>query len=197
MIGGATDPWLWELVILPVLIFVARLGDVTLATVRIIYLSKGIKRVASLLGFFEMLIWLLAIGQVMQHLTSGIHYVAYAAGFACGNYLGMMIEDRLAVGRVIFRIITRHCADELLTHLRREGYGVTVVDAMGAAGPVKILFTVLDRQHVDNVILMIEQYNPRAFYSIEDVRTASEGTFRVPLSIRSRFPRRLRRRMAK
>ena len=127
-------------IVIPILIFFARIVDVSLGTIRIIYISRGMKLLAPLFGFCEILIWLIAIGQIMQNLTCISYYLAYAFGFASGNYMGIIIEERLAMGKVVLRIITQRDATELIRELRTNGYGVTVVDAWGSTGPVKIDF---------------------------------------------------------
>ena len=99
------DPEVYAWVVLPILIFFARVTDVTLGTLRIIFISRGKRNVAPVLGFFEVLIWIVAIGQIVQNLTSVTSYLAYAAGFATGNFVGMVIEDRLAIGTLIVRVI--------------------------------------------------------------------------------------------
>jgi len=158
---------------IPLLIALARVVDVTLGTIRIIYISRGMK----LFGFFEILIWLVAIGQIMQNLSNPVYYLAYALGFAGGNLVGIFVEERLAVGRVILRIITQKDATPLIGYLRSCGYGVTTVEAEGATGPVKLIFTVIDRGKVESVVNIVQTYNPRAFYSIEDIRLVREGIF--------------------
>jgi uncharacterized protein YebE (UPF0316 family) len=164
-------------VVIPLLIALARIIDVTLGTMRIIYISRGMKFLAPIFGFFEILVWLVAIGQIMRNLNNPVYYIAYAVGFAVGNLLGIFVEERLAVGRVILRIITQKDATELAKHLRSSGYGVTAVNAEGATGPVKLLFTVIDRDKTESVVESVQTYNPRAFYSIEDVRRVKEGIF--------------------
>jgi uncharacterized protein YebE (UPF0316 family) len=171
------DSPLFTGVVIPVLIVLARIVDVTLDTIRIIYISRGMKYLAPLFGFFEILIWLLAISQIMRNLNNPVYYLAYAVGFATGNLVGIFIEERLAVGRVVLRIITQKDTTELVTHFRSCGYGVTTVDAEGATGPVKLIFTVIDRNKIKSVVQSIDNYNPRSFYSIEDVRSVKEGTF--------------------
>src|ERR687897_1685227 len=103
--------------VLPLLIFCARIGDVSINTIRIIYVLGGRKFAATLLGFFESFIWLMAIRQIFEHLDNWICYVAYPAGFATGIFVGMMIEERIAYGKVIVRIITRKEISELLGYL--------------------------------------------------------------------------------
>ena len=164
-------------VVIPLLITLARVVDVTLGTIRIIYISRGMKFLAPIFGFFEILIWLIAIGQIMQNLSNPVYYLAYALGFATGNLVGIFVEERLAVGRVILRIITQRDATELVNYLRSSGYGVTTVEAEGSTGPVELIFTVIDREKVEAVVCSVQTYNPRAFYSIEDVRLVKEGIF--------------------
>ena len=96
---------LYTYLLLPLLIFCARIIDVSIGTLRIIFVSKGKRNIAPLLGFFEVLVWILAISEIMQNLNNWVCYVAYAAGFAAGNYVGMIIEEKLAIGILIIRII--------------------------------------------------------------------------------------------
>jgi len=169
-------------VVLPILIFVARILDVSLDTVRIIFINKNLRWYAALTGFFAVLIWLMVIRQVFQHLDNPICYIAYAGGYATGNFVGIIIENRLSIGKVIIRIITRLESDDLVTLLRASGYGVTVINAEGATGPVKLIFTILERCDIARVVGMIREHNPLAFYSVEDIRTVSEAVtpFRLP-----------------
>jgi len=164
-------------IIIPLLIFLARVIDVSLGTLRIILVSKGAKRIAPVLGFFEILIWLLAIGQVMQNLTNITNYFAYALGFAFGNYIGIMIEQKLAMGMVVVQVITRRDASELINFLRLADFGLTVIEAKGGTGPVHILHTVTKRSNLPYIIETIKNYNPKAFYSVEDIRFVADTIF--------------------
>ena len=179
---------LFNLLILPLLVFLARIVDVSIGTLRIIFVSKGLKNFSALLGFFEALIWLLAVTQVMQNLTSWQTYIAFALGFAAGNYVGVMLEERIALGNLLIRVITRKEADELVHVLWQAGYGVTSVDAQGETGPVKLIFTIAKRKNLHKILAIIKQYNPHAFYTIEDMRFVQE-TFLPPLTKRSLMPR--------
>ncbi len=170
-----SDMFAWF--ILPLLIFIARVIDVTFGTMRIIFVSKGEKFLAPLFGFFEIMIWLFAIGQVMQNLTNIYYYIAYAGGFAMGNFVGIIIEDKLAIGKLVIRIITNKDAGDLIDALKSKNYGITIVDAHGATGIVKIILTVIKREDADDVVGIIKHFNPRAFVSMEEVRAASEGVF--------------------
>jgi uncharacterized protein YebE (UPF0316 family) len=168
------DPTILNWVVIPLLIFCARMLDVSIGTLRVVFTSRGNKNVAPLLGFVEVLIWLVAIGQVMQNLNNVACYLAWAGGFAAGNFIGLSIEERLALGQVVIRTITAQPAVALIERLREEGYRLTVVDAQGARGPVNLLFLVVSRKKKDDVIKLITEFNPKAFYSIEDVRFVSE-----------------------
>lgn len=168
---------IFQWVILPLLIFMARILDVSLGTIRIVFVSRGIKSLAPLIGFVEVLIWLLAINQVMGNLTNVVCYLAYAGGFATGTFVGMYVEEKLAVGVRLVRVITHKDASDLLAALRAENYGITSVDAQGATGPVKVIYTVVRRGDLPDILSIVEKFNPSAFYSIEDVRFASEGVF--------------------
>jgi uncharacterized protein YebE (UPF0316 family) len=171
-----SDLFTW--VVLPVLIFLARILDVTIGTLRIMFLARGHRIYAPILGFFEVFIWLMAIGQIMQNLDNIFCYIAYAAGFATGNYIGIRVEERLAMGKQVLRLITRREATELVGLLRRRGFGVTVVDAEGKQGPVKILFMVVKRSDIQPVLRMVNKLMPRTFYTIEDTRQVQAGIFR-------------------
>jgi len=167
-------------VVLPLLIFLARVFDVTVGVMRIIYVGRGMKKLSVLCGFFEVLIWVIAITQVMQNLSSWFMYIAYAGGFAVGNWVGITIEQRLAVGLVAVRVITRSDAEDLVQHLRDRDYGVTSVAARGVSGRVRLLFTIVKRKDMEEVIKIIQEFNPRAFISVEDIRAVSEGVFPRP-----------------
>ncbi|NJD78349.1 MAG: DUF2179 domain-containing protein [Candidatus Methanoperedens sp.] len=167
----------FSLIILPMLIFIARVMDVTFGTIRIIFVSRGKKYLAPLLGFFEIMIWLFAIGQIFINLTSIEYYVAYAGGFATGNFVGIWIEEKLAIGTLVIRIITKKDSTQLIECLKARGYGVTSVDAHGVRGDVKLIYTIIKRKDLQNVEDIIKKFDPKAFYSIEEVRSASEGIF--------------------
>ena len=164
--------YIW--VILPLLIFFTRIVDVSLGTLRIIFINRSLSHYATISAFFEVLVWLMVLRQVFQRLDSPLCFIAYAAGYAAGNYIGIIIENMVSIGKVIIRIITRKQADELVAYLQSAGYGITVVDAEGAKGPVKTIFTIIERKDIDSIVGIIKKFNPRSFYSVEDVRFVSE-----------------------
>lgn len=179
------DSPMFTWVVLPFLIFLARACDVSIGTVRILLLSRGNRLLAPILGFFEMLIWLLAIRQIFLNLTNVACYVAFATGFAMGNYVGVLLEGKLAVGIEVIRVITKQDGVPLIDFLKSKGYGVTSVDAQGTTGKVNIIYTIVNRRDHQDVINIIRRFNPKAFFSVEDIKTVSEGVF--PLKDASRF----------
>jgi uncharacterized protein YebE (UPF0316 family) len=168
---------LFTWIILPILIFIARICDVSLGTIRVIFVSRGYRHLAPILGFFEISIWLFAIGQIMRDINDISIYLAYAAGFATGTFVGIALEEKLSLGTVLVRIITKRDYTDLTGALRGAGYGLTTHAADGTQGQVTIVFTVVKRQDLPQVVGIIKQFNPHAFYSVEDVRHASEGIF--------------------
>ncbi|OGO65813.1 MAG: hypothetical protein A2030_04985 [Chloroflexi bacterium RBG_19FT_COMBO_50_10] len=188
------DSPLYIWLVLPLMVFFARLADVTLGTLRIIFISRGKRNLAPILGFIEVFIWITIVSQIVSHAHNLLAYVAYAAGFAMGAYVGMYIESRLAIGTQIILAIVQDGANELTTRLHTAGFGVTCVDGQGANGPVKLVYTIVPRRNMENVLSIIHQTHPRAFLSIQDVRTTHEGIFPPPLSAQSGlfFPRKFK-----
>ena len=166
--------------VVPLSIFVAEVCVVTLSTVRIIFIARGRKLLAPLIGFFEVTIWLFAIGQVMRNLNDPTCYLAFAVGFTLGNFLGIQVEGRLALGTLAVRIITPRDVAGLVTSLRQAGYGVTSQEGYGAAGPVRVVHTVVPRKELGKVTAIIRDFDPEIFYAIEDVQSAAHGVFPMP-----------------
>ncbi|MDD5024534.1 MAG: DUF5698 domain-containing protein, partial [Methanoregula sp.] len=158
------DIYVW--VILPLLIFVARICDVSLETIRVIYISKGIKYLAPIIAFFEIVIWLLAMEVVMNDLANIANFFAFAFGFAFGTYIGLVLEEKLSIGMVIMRIITtEESNDAIIAFMKAENYGVTSMDAQGSRGDVKMIITLVNRTDVPRITAHIEKTNPQAFFS--------------------------------
>ena len=162
-------------VVLPLLIFFARILDVSIGTMRLIFVSKGMKFLAPILGFFEVIIWLLAIGQIMQHLDNAMCYVAYGLGFAMGNYLGIVLEEKMSIGTVLIRVIPQKETTQLSGVLRDSGFGVTEVNVEGMKGSVKMILSIINRKDIRDFIEKVNTYNPKAFYTIEDVNAVKDG----------------------
>lgn len=165
----------FRIVVLPLLIFFARILDVSINTVRIIFVMSGRKFISTFLGFFESLIWLLAIGQIFQHIDNVYSYIAYPAGFAMGILVGMLIEERLALGKVVVRIISAEDLSGLLQVLHNQNVRYTIVSAQSEVGEEKLLFTVLMRDNLPLFIEAVQKHVPKAFYTVESVKSASEA----------------------
>jgi uncharacterized protein YebE (UPF0316 family) len=174
-------------VFLPMLIFIARTMDVTLGTLRNVFISKGFRNIVPLIGFFEVMIWLVSIRQVMQHLDNPVCYFGFAGGFAMGTYVGLRIENRLALGLQVFRIITPDSTDALVHALQKHNVGITIMDGHGVKGPVKIIFSIVKRKDVSKIRNVLKKVNPQAFYSIEDIRIANQGVFPKKNTIHSKL----------
>jgi uncharacterized protein YebE (UPF0316 family) len=167
----------------------ARIVDVSLDTIRVIMVSKGYQRLAPFIGFFQVLIWVITITRIMANLDNWFTYIGYAGGFALGTYTGMRIEARLALGYELVRVITRADASQLIGSLRERGYPVTTVSGQGKDGTVGILFIVLKRKSINAVVDLIKEFNPNAFYTIEDMRFVSNGIHlpKIETKRRTRF----------
>ena len=125
-------------VILPILIFLGGLAYVSIGTLRIIFVARGKRLLSTLLGFLEVSIWLIAISQIMSNVSNIAAYIAYAAGFAVGNYVGIIIEEKMALGMLEVRIILTENDDLLKNSLSDAGFGVTTVDGKSNRGHVQI-----------------------------------------------------------
>jgi uncharacterized protein YebE (UPF0316 family) len=164
-------------VALPVIIFLARICEVSVNTIRLIYMLGGRRYTSTIMGFFEALIWLVAIRQIFQHLDNWVGYVAYPGGFAAGIFIGMIIEERIAYGKVIVRIITNRDVEMLIEYMHKEKFRYTLLDTKGQAGHGRLVFTVLPRERLDDLLKMLKNILPTAFYTIQNVKTAAESDF--------------------
>jgi len=158
----------------PIFIFFARILDVSIGTIRIMFVSKGFRGKATVLGFIEVLIWIVIVAQIFQNLDNWMNYVAFAGGFAAGNYIGMYIEEKMKMGVQIFRIIVGEESGELLESLKESNFRVTSVSGEGKYGPVKIIFTVAKRKRWQELAEIVSTHAPNAFYAVEDVKHVSQ-----------------------
>lgn len=162
---------------IPLFIFFARICDVSIGTLRIMFISKGYKYLAPLIGFVEIMIWITVITTVLKHIDNWINMVAYAAGFAAGNYVGMLIEERLSLGHELIRIITKMNPDQLIEELNNEGFGITSIKADGFNGNVGVIYVIIQRKHIKQIQEIIMRYNPFALYTIEDIRFVNKQIY--------------------
>jgi len=172
-----TDSTWFILGVIPALIFLARVTDVTLGTVRLIMIQKGLKWPATGFGFLEVFVWIIAMSQVMKNLDHFINYIAYAGGYAAGTMVGMWVEEKLAMGKMLLRVITSQNPAEMIRHLKASHYGATTVPAQGTEGAVFLVYIIIHRKNYETVAALIQKFHPKAFYSVEDVRLAKEGVF--------------------
>ena len=161
---------------MPVFIFGARICDVSLGTLRIAFVSKGMRMRAAALGFVEVLIWIIVVAQLIGQLNNWLNFVAYAAGFSAGTYLGVWLESKLKVGTLIIRIISLQNVEELISNLKKAGFMLTRLKAEGSQGPVDIVFTIVRRRQWKEIKSIIEDFDSDVFYSVEDVKFTSSSS---------------------
>lgn len=165
-------------VLFPSLIFLSRMADVSLGTLRSVLSAKGRKNIVPFIGFFEVLLWLVAISSILKNLNNVMCYIGWAGGYATGIYLGLTIEEKLALGTQVVRVILpESSAKELTEELAKNNFGVTISDGQGARGPVKIIFTIIERKKMKEVVELMDRIVPGAFYSVEEVKSASHGSY--------------------
>jgi len=162
-------------VLLPLLIFSARVFDQSLGIIRIIMATKGLMLPVMIFGFFESFVWLLAISQIMTKIDNIFYYFVFAAGFATGNVFGIFIEKKLSIGFVMIRVVFQRDSENSIYKLKEKGYRVTIVDAMGMEHAVKMLFSTVRRNQISDFVETLLHENPAAFYTIEDVKQVKEG----------------------
>lgn len=158
-------------------IFLARVADMTLATLRILLLMRGRSLYASLIGFVESLLYIIALSEVIKRLDNPFHLVFFAAGFATGNYVGSFIEERIALGFVTAQIVSLDCYETLQKTLRNAGFGVTSVEGCGKDGIHHILYVLLKRRDLPRLMRLISCEDEKAFVSIVDTRKILGGFF--------------------
>jgi uncharacterized protein YebE (UPF0316 family) len=159
----------------PLTIFCLRIVDVSLSTMRILLAVRGRKLIVPIIGFGEVLVWVFAAGNAIRHLESPWHVLGYALGFSTGTLVGLWLEEKLAIGIATMRIVTRHVEAGLADRLRQLGCGVTEFAAQGREGPVEVVFTVVPRREIPNVLAAAEEWDPDAFITIEEPRQIRRG----------------------
>jgi uncharacterized protein YebE (UPF0316 family) len=161
------------------LIFLLRVMDMTLDTLRVLVVMRGRKPLAWVLGFFQALIFVLAISSVLKDLDNVLNIIGYAAGFATGNVVGMWIEERLAIGHMNLSIVSSRLGAAIAEKMRLEGFAVTEVPARGKDGTVTMLNCSVLRKNVQQVHALVNEIDPSAFITAEDVRPVRRGFWRA------------------
>ena len=160
-------------------IFAMRVSDMSMDTLRMLFVMRGRKGIAWVLGFFQSVIYVIAITSVLSQLNNPLNLIGYAAGFATGNVVGMLIEERLAIGHIHLRIISPRLGVAMAIVLRDAGYAVTEISARGKDGMVSILSVSVLRKDVSNVETLVHEKDPEAFMTSEDVRPVRRGYWRA------------------
>lgn len=159
----------------PLLIFGLRIADVSLATLRMLLAVRGMKLLVPLIGFFEVLIWIFAVGNAIKHLNSPLHLFGYAAGFATGTVVGIWLEEKIAYGMATVRVMSQHGGVEIAEALRERGFGVTEFAGQGKEGRVEVVYAVLRRRDLPVVFDQVGIWDPKAFVTVEEPRAIHRG----------------------
>jgi uncharacterized protein YebE (UPF0316 family) len=175
--GTLLDSQIFRLVVIPILIFIAQVLDVGISTIGLIFTSRGYKKLAAAVSFVEIIIYLIAISAILEHLSEWQYLFAYALGYAVGTYAGMWLEEKLSIGFLSIRFITRKNPERFLKRLRREGYKPTFYRARSSAHRVHVVHTVVKRRELADLTGRISRFDHAAFYAIEDIRQVSHDTF--------------------
>ncbi len=171
---ASPEAWLAAL-----LIFVLRITDMSLDTLRVLFVVRGRKPIAWALGFFQSAVYVIAITKVLSNLGNPLTVLGYAAGFATGNVLGMFVEERLAIGHVQIQIVSRRRGAALAKALRLGGFGVTEIPARGRDGTVKLLTASVLRKDLAHAKQIVHETDADAFMTSEDVRPVRRGFWRA------------------
>ncbi|MDX1614818.1 MAG: DUF5698 domain-containing protein [Candidatus Promineifilaceae bacterium] len=161
------------------LIFVLRVIGVTLATVRVLIMMRGRKLLSAAMGFFEVLVYVLAIGEVVNNLSNVWNLLGYCLGFAVGTLVGMVLEEYLALGYATVRIVSRYKGQHVAEAIREAGYGATVEWGQGRAGTVSMILVTVRRKEINAVVAVADGVDPEAFVTVEETRTIRRGYMRI------------------
>ncbi len=166
----------WETLNVALLIFMLRIVDVSLGTLRMIMITRGKRLLATLLGFVEVTIWVVAVSQVITNLDNIWYVLGYSGGFATGTLLGMWLEEKIALGIVELGVISSEKGTEIVQGIRNAGYGATQLQAQGQSGPVSLTGVVLERKHLEEVISLVSAIDPICLITVNDERRVIRGT---------------------
>lgn len=159
----------------PILIFLLRIGDVSLATLRILLSMRNVRGLIPIIGFVEVLIWIFAVGSAIRNLESIWHLLGYAGGFSAGSLVGLWFEEKLAFGFAIVRVMSKHGGVEVAEALREQGFGVTEYSGHGRDGTVEVIDTVVKRRRIKEVLHEVDRWDPEAFVMVEEPRAIRRG----------------------
>ncbi|MEA4849650.1 MAG: DUF2179 domain-containing protein [Clostridiaceae bacterium] len=166
-----------NIVLQALFIFFARIMDVSIGTMRTILLVKGQRKIASVLGFFEVMIYLIVLGKVVGNVDKPVLILAYCLGYASGNIIGSKIEEKLSIGRLVVQVIVKETMEELVESLREAGFGVTIIEGEGKDGKSYMLNIISDRKQVKKLYEIVDECDCGAFITTMDVRSSWGGYF--------------------
>ena len=165
--------------LMPFIIFLMRVTDMSLDTLRVLFVIRGRRPLAWIMGFFQSALWVVAITSVLSNLDNLWNVIGYAGGFATGNVVGMMIEERLAIGHGHLRIISSRRGKAIAEAIRDEGYALTEISGRGKDGTVSVISCSVKRRDIDNVQRGVYAIDPQAFITVEDIRPLHRGYWRA------------------
>jgi uncharacterized protein YebE (UPF0316 family) len=158
------------------LIFCLRIVDVSCDTMRVLMAVRGKRLIAGVLGFVQALIWIFAVGTAIKYLGSWMHILGYAGGYAMGTFVGITIERAVAFGLNMVRIVSVHGGVEIAEALRERGYGATEFAGFGRDGSVEIVQSVVQRAHLDEVMAIVDRFDPTAMVTVEEPKVLRGGS---------------------
>ncbi|MDX1600075.1 MAG: DUF5698 domain-containing protein [Anaerolineales bacterium] len=160
-------------------IFILRVSDMSLDTLRVLYVMRGRRPLTWVLGFFQSILWVIAITSVLSTLGNLWNLFAYAAGFATGNVVGMMIEEQLAIGHGHMRIMSSRRGSAIAEELRSSGYAATELSGRGKDGMVTVINCSVRRRDVQKLRRQVQEIDPNAFITIQEIRPLNRGFWRA------------------
>jgi uncharacterized protein YebE (UPF0316 family) len=172
MLTALQDPNIW---LMALAIFILRVVNIAMDTVRMLTVMRGMKLISYILGVLESLLFILALGPVLSNLNNVVFILAYAVGFATGGWLGMIIEERLAFGFVHITVVSSKRGAKIAKSLRKHGHAVTEIQAQGKDGAVTLLETSVQRKHMKNVREIICKSDDQAFITTRDIQPLHRG----------------------
>jgi uncharacterized protein YebE (UPF0316 family) len=164
--------------ILYFVIFFAKIIEVTISTIRLVYINKGEKIKGTILAFIEISIWLVVVSSVLTNIAEDpMKAFVYAAAFSLGNYIGITIESKIAVGLASIQAVVNEESGQMLADvLREQGFGVTIINGKGKNDSKKnLLFIQLKRRRINEAISIIKENTPNAYISINDIKSMMGG----------------------
>jgi len=165
----------WTVLGTALMIFCLRIVDVSMGTFRTIMVTRGHSQRAAMIGFIEIIIWLVAVSQTIKNVNNILNVICYSGGFAAGTFLGVWLEEKLAIGFVNIRVISMTKGEEIARALRQEGFGITQIDGRGQNGPVHLLHIIAFRRKIQHIMQVVDSFDKSSFVTIDEARHVMRG----------------------